>query len=142
VQGQVCLTKGTLLGPPEIGILATIGATDVSVYRKPLVAVLSSGDEVVEPDCAKLGPGQIRDCNRSMLVAAVREAGARVLDLGIAKDQVCAPHMRATRLSSSHMHLSETYDPLALPAMPASARQHVAGQGLNQQLHCSTSPGR
>ena len=88
VQGQLCLEKGTLVGPPEVGILATIGASAVRVVRKPLVAVLSSGDEVVEPTCQQLGPGQIRDCNRSMLVAAVQEAGASVLDLGIAKDQV------------------------------------------------------
>lgn len=83
----MCLSSGTCLGAAEIGILATVGATTVSVYPQPLVAVLSTGNEVVDPACTSLGPGQIRDCNRSMLVAATKEAGASVLDLGIAKDQ-------------------------------------------------------
>lgn len=87
VQGQLCLSAGTLLGPPELGILATVGATRVRVRPRPAVAVLSSGDEVVEPGCETLGPGQVRDSNRCMLVAAARDAGADVMDLGIAKDQ-------------------------------------------------------
>lgn len=87
LQGQLCLPAGTLLGAPELGILATVGATQVHVTPRPTVAVLSSGDEVVEPSCERLGPWQVRDSNRSMLVAAAEEAGARVLDLGIAKDQ-------------------------------------------------------
>ena len=48
--------------------------------------MLSTGDEVVEPTTAKLEPGQIRDANRAMLVAASKQAGAQVLDLGIARD--------------------------------------------------------
>ena len=91
LQGQLCLPAGTVLGAAEIGILATVGATRVAVVRAPTVAVLSTGDEVVDPACAALGPGQIRDCNRSMLVAAAKDAGARVIDLGIAKDQVPRP---------------------------------------------------
>ena len=93
MQGQLCLAAGTCIGAAEIGILATVGVDTVSVYKEPLVAVLSTGNEVVEPRCTALGPGQIRDCNRSMLVAAAREVGAKVLDLGIAKDQVrcCSP---------------------------------------------------
>ena len=52
----------------------------------PRVAVLSTGDEVVEPSRQNLKPGQIRDANRAMLVAASQQAGAKVLDLGIARD--------------------------------------------------------
>jgi hypothetical protein len=58
--------------------------------RQPLVGVLSTGDEVVDPSATELGPGQIRDSNRTMLLAAAAEAGARVMDLGIARDQVRA----------------------------------------------------
>jgi hypothetical protein len=76
-----------LIGPPEVGILATINATKVSTFRKPLVAVMSTGDEIVDPGSA-LGHGQVWDSNRSTLLAAAREAGADVLDLGIVKDQV------------------------------------------------------
>ena len=91
------LPAGTHVGPAEVGILATVGATEVAVVRTPLVATMSTGDEVVEPDCEALGPGQIRDSNRSMLVAAVVEAGCRVLDLGIARDQVRRAHLLCTR---------------------------------------------
>lgn len=56
------------------------------VFKKPRVGVLSTGDEVVEPSTGRLGPGQIRDANRSMLLAAVTAAGAEALDLGIARD--------------------------------------------------------
>lgn len=71
---------------PQVGILATVGVASVSVVRQPRLAVLSTGDEVVEPSTAALGPGQIRDCNRAMLLAAARHAGAGVTDLGIARD--------------------------------------------------------
>lgn len=85
-KGQVVLSKGTLLGPAEIGILATVGAADVQVHRVPHVGVLSTGDELVEPDAQDLAPGKIRDANRSMLIAAAQAAGARVTDFGIAAD--------------------------------------------------------
>jgi molybdopterin biosynthesis enzyme len=56
------------------------------VYRRARVAVLSTGDELVEPGQQQLKPGQIRDANRAMLAAAVSSAGCRVIDLGIALD--------------------------------------------------------
>lgn len=56
------------------------------MHQTPSVAVLSTGDEVVEPTTLHLEPGQIRDANRAMLVAASKQAGARVMDLGIARD--------------------------------------------------------
>jgi molybdopterin biosynthesis enzyme len=87
LQGELCLPEGTLVGPPEVGILASVGATRVVTFRKPLVAVMSTGDEIVEPGSA-LGHGQVWDSNRSTLIAAVQDAGANVLDLGIVKDQV------------------------------------------------------
>lgn len=84
--GAVVLEAGERVGVAEIGILATVGAVELPVHRRPKVAVLSTGDEVVDPATAQPGPGQIRDCNRAMLLAAAATAGAETIDLGIARD--------------------------------------------------------
>jgi gephyrin len=84
--GQIALPAGHSIGAAEVGILATVGAVEVSVHRKPHVAVLSTGDEVMEPSVSVLTPGKIRDANRAMLLAAAAETGAKVTDLGIAAD--------------------------------------------------------
>jgi molybdenum cofactor synthesis domain-containing protein len=83
--GQEVLAPGTVLGAPEIGLLATVGRTRVRVYRRPVVAVLSTGDELIEPD-ETLRPGAIRDSNRYALLASVREAGGEPLSLGSVRD--------------------------------------------------------
>lgn len=85
-QGQLVLPKGTVLGPAELGLLGTVGKARVSVYRRPRVAVMSTGDEIVEP-YETPRPGQIRDANRFTLMGAVRQAGAEPVDLGIVKDK-------------------------------------------------------
>lgn len=83
--GQLVLPKGTVLGPPELGLLGTVGKNRVTVYRRPTVAVMSTGDEIVDPQYVP-NPGQIRDANRFTLMGAVRQAGAEPLDLGIIRD--------------------------------------------------------
>ena len=86
--GEVVLERGERLGPAEVGLLATVGAQSVDVSRRPLVAVLSTGDEVVDGfSGVEPGLGQIRDANRPMLLAAASAAGADILDLGIAGDE-------------------------------------------------------
>lgn len=84
--GQVVLPQGTVLGPAELGLLGTVGKTQVTVYPRPKVAVMSTGDEIVEPDQPP-NLGQIRDANRFTLMSAVRQAGAEPLDLGIVRDK-------------------------------------------------------
>lgn len=84
--GQVVLTAGTVLGPAEVGLLATVGRFEIWAYPPPRVAILSTGDEVVEP-WATPGPAQIRDSNRYALMAAVREAGGEPISLGIIPDR-------------------------------------------------------
>jgi molybdopterin molybdotransferase len=84
-RGELVLPRGMVLGAAEIGLLATIGQVRVAAYRRPLVAVLATGDEVYEPD-APAGVGGIRDSNRYALMAAAREAGCETISLGIARD--------------------------------------------------------
>jgi molybdopterin molybdotransferase len=74
-----------VLRHPEIGVLASIGRAKVRVVRRPNVAVLSTGDELVDID-EEPGPGQIRDANRYSLAAAVRATGCAAFELGIARD--------------------------------------------------------
>lgn len=85
-EGETVLSRGTLLRPAEIGVLASIGRAEVNVVRRPNVAVLSTGDEIVEIT-ATPGPGQIRDANRYSLSAAVRATGCAAFELGIARDE-------------------------------------------------------
>jgi gephyrin len=84
-EGELILSQGDLITAAEIGLLATVGATQVSVYPKPLVGVISTGNELVPPS-AELKPGKIRDSNRSMLLAAASEAHAAPIDMGMIDD--------------------------------------------------------
>ena len=86
-RGDEVLKTGVRLRAQELGLLATLGRTQLQVYRRPVVAVLSTGDEVVEPG-EDLGPGQIRNSNAVMLQAQAARAGGHVQYLGIARDQV------------------------------------------------------
>nr|XP_039255074.1 gephyrin-like isoform X1 [Styela clava] len=86
-KGVVLLRSGTLLGPSEIGVLASLGFTDVPVYGKPKVAVLSTGNEITSPKRKQLAVGQIRDSNRIMLLSALKLAGYETIDIGIVQDE-------------------------------------------------------
>jgi gephyrin len=87
--GTTVLAAGDLLGPAEIGLLATTGITNAPVFRRPRVAILSTGDELREPGDT-LDLGQIWDSNRATLGAAVRQAGGVPIDLGISGDTQAA----------------------------------------------------
>jgi molybdopterin molybdotransferase len=87
--GEVVLPAGTVVGPTEISALASCSKGTVPVVRRPRVAILSTGDELVEPGEA-LAPGKIYDSNGLSLAAAVRQIGAEPTLLGIAKDDRAA----------------------------------------------------
>ena len=85
-RGEELLTAGTPLYSGEMGLLAAAGVERVSVHRTPRVAVLSTGDELVELG-ATPGPGQIVNSNYHLLAARLQEEGCEVLPLGIARDE-------------------------------------------------------
>lgn len=84
--GQVVLEPGQVLRPQEIGMLAAVGRLHAAVVRRPRVAILATGDEVVPPDQPP-GPGQIRDANSYTVAAQVLKYGGTPLLLGVARDE-------------------------------------------------------
>jgi len=94
--GTPVVRRGTLLRPGEIGVLATAGAATVPVFRRPRVAILATGDELVEVG-QRPGPGQIRNANGYSNAAQVLDAGGEPLRLPIARDTEAELHDRIDR---------------------------------------------
>jgi molybdopterin molybdotransferase len=84
-QGDIVVRAGTILGPQEVGVLATVGCARPRLYSRPRVAILPTGDEVVDASQTP-GPGQIRNGNGPMLMIQVQRAGGLPAFLGIARD--------------------------------------------------------
>ena len=84
--GQVVFKKGGLLTPTHLGVLASIGCTEVSIFPPLKVGVVSTGDELVEGE-VPLQPGQIRDSNRHSLLALLNDLGLEGVDLGLIPDE-------------------------------------------------------
>jgi molybdopterin molybdotransferase len=85
-RGELVVARGVVLGAAELGLAAAVGLPRLHVHRRPRVALMSTGDELVEVGTPP-GPGQIVDSNRWALLAALREAGAAVTLLGVAPDR-------------------------------------------------------
>ncbi|MBF0262847.1 MAG: molybdopterin molybdotransferase MoeA [Magnetococcales bacterium] len=83
--GSVVLPKGCRLRPAHLGLLTSLGFERIELFRQPVVAVLSTGNEVVEAGTPLL-PGQVYDSNRTALRAALIALGVKVLDLGLVRD--------------------------------------------------------
>ncbi len=84
-KGELILEAGRWIGAPEIGVLATLGVVDVPVFVRPLIGVISSGDELVEPS-EEPQLGQIRDSNRYVVAASLRAMGAEPVHLPTVRD--------------------------------------------------------
>jgi len=82
---DLVISKGKLLRPQEVSMLASLNRSTVMVYRRPKVAVVSTGDELT-PLGEELKPGKIRDSNRYGIYAQLQEAGCEPIDMGIATD--------------------------------------------------------
>ena len=105
-RGQSVLRKGERIGAAEVGLLATVGCAQVPVFRKPKVAVLATGDELVEPHQTP-PPGAIRDSNRYALMAAADEAGAEVVWNGhVLDDEVALERVMREGLAAADVLLT------------------------------------
>jgi len=93
VTGTRLLSRGVVVRPQDVGILAAMGIEHVEVHRTPIVAVLSTGNELIDLG-HQPATGQVIDSNRPTLIALVRDAGGLPLDLGIARDEDAAIRSR------------------------------------------------
>ena len=94
--GETVLRRGCVLSSREIGMLAAVGLAEVPVWRRPVVVILSTGDEIVPPG-GPIRDGQVYDSNAAVLAAAVTELGCTPLLLGIVPDDVAALEAALTR---------------------------------------------
>lgn len=86
-EGEKVLSAGTPIRPSEVGVLAAVGKARVLVHRRPRVAILATGDELVDV-AERPGPGQIRNSNNYAVAAQVASWGAAAINLGVARDNV------------------------------------------------------
>jgi len=91
--GDVVVQPGGVIGPAEVGLLATLGYSQVQVYRRPRVAILSTGNELADLG-TQPGPAQIPNTNTYSLMAQVIDAGGEPVNLGVARDQLEAINER------------------------------------------------
>lgn len=103
--GELVLPAGTRLGPIELGLAASLGHARLDVVRRPRVAVLSTGDELIEPG-QPLGPGQIYNSNRRVLCSWLDRMGCEVIDAGILPDDLEQTRARLGSLGSVDLILS------------------------------------
>lgn len=116
---QIVLTAGRNLQPAEIGSLMALGQTRVRVSRKPVIGILSSGDEVIEPTKKPL-PGQIRDINSYSIAACVEKWGGEPVLLGIVPDD-------ESKLREALSSALQKYDAVIISAgSSASVRDHTS----------------
>ena len=138
-RGQQVLAPGGRLRPIELGLLAEIGRTSVLAVPRPNVAVLATGNELVEPG-EMPGPGQIRNSNGPLLAALVRQTGATPIDLGIARDDAADLRSKVSAgLAHDVLVLSGGVSAGVLDLVP----QVLAELGVRQVFHkVNLKPGK
>ena len=103
--GELILAAGTRLTPIELGLIASLGLAEIKVSRGLRVAVVSTGDELVEPG-QPLGPGQIYNSNRQLLISWLQRLGCEVVDAGILPDDLAATREALGQLLEAQLILS------------------------------------
>jgi len=98
--GETVLRRGQVLTSRDTGILAAIGVASVEVWRKPVVAIVSTGDEIIAPG-EPMSPAHVYDSNAQALADAVREAGGEPLRMGIARDDVAVLRQKLREAADS-----------------------------------------
>jgi len=129
--GEVVVEAGRTLRAQELAALAETGCHNVSIRRRPTMAVLATGDELVSVH-QKPGPGQIRNSNETMLAAQIKQAGGQAIRLGIARDN--RPHLReriAAGLQHDVLLLSGGVSAGQLDLVPSE----LTGAGVRQVFH-------
>ena len=138
--GQVVLTPGRVLRPQEIGMLAALGRTEVAVIRRPRVAILATGDEVVPP-WETPGPGQIRDANSYTVAAQVRKYGGVPLILGVARDEEALVQAGVRRALAEQADLIVTSGGVSIGDFDL-VKQVLAAEGEMRFWSLNMKPGR
>jgi molybdopterin molybdotransferase len=138
--GQVVLTPGRVLRPQEIGMLAALGRTEVAVIRRPRVAILATGDEVVPP-WETPGPGQIRDANSYTVAAQVRRYGGIPLILGVARDEETLIREGVRRALAERADLIVTSGGVSIGDFDL-VKQVLAAEGEMRFWSLNMKPGR
>ena len=95
-QGEVVIQKNQTLRAAEIGLLATVGRVKgIKVYKKPVIGLLSTGNELVDASTETLEDGKIRDSNKLMLINIIKEFGvaSEVRDFGSVQDEASSLHL-------------------------------------------------
>lgn len=122
VVGEIGVPKGTLISPGVIGHLRTLGIVEVSVYKPPSVALIATGNELVQPG-QPLSQGKIYESNTSMLKAAFQQQGCHC-SIHFVKDE-----LESTR--SAILHLNQEYDFLVLTGGISVGDYDYVGKALN-----------
>ena len=138
--GQVVLSPGRVLRPQEIGMLAALGRTEVAVIRRPRVAILATGDEVVPP-WETPGPGQIRDANSYTVAAQVRRYGGIPLILGVARDEETLIREGVRRALAERADLIVTSGGVSIGDFDL-VKQVLAAEGEMRFWSLNMKPGR
>jgi molybdopterin molybdotransferase len=99
--GDVIAAAGERLRPQEVGAIASTGRTEISVYRRLKVALVSTGDEIVRPGAPK-GPSQVYDSNHFLLAALLDTIGAEITDLGVLPDRESEVRNALERAAADH----------------------------------------